>query len=160
MLSRYIKKSRYEFSQRLDTQLSIFEIQVFLKYSGLYISSGRCSINNQYSCIFTCPCVIIKMPIHQLKLLGARIQIVGLCICIFGGQGLRFKYGVCGRVLGFSLGLVFFQATAKLECVSSLVVVTRFSLQVLNIIELLTLLNVELSASLSVESLSFGFRCY
>jgi hypothetical protein len=28
---------------------------------------------------------------------------------------------------------------------------------VLNIIELLTLLNVELSASLSVESLSFGF---
>lgn len=137
--------------------LNIFGIQFFFKYSGLYISGGRHSINNQCSCMFTCPCVIIKMPIYQLKLLGARIQIVRLCVYIFGAQGLRFKYGTCVRVLSFNLGLVFFQTIAKLECVSCLVVVTRFSLQV--IIELLTLLSVELSASLNVESLSFGFRC-
>jgi hypothetical protein len=74
---------------------------------------------------------------------------VGLCICIFGAYGLRLKYGAYVRVWGFNLRLVFFEAIAKLECVSCLVVVTRFSLQVLNIIELLTLL--------SVESLSFGF---
>lgn len=81
---------------------------------------------------------------------------MGLCICIFGVYGLRLKYGAYVRVWGFYLGLVFFEAIAKLECVSCLVV-TRFSLHVLNIIELLTLLNVELWVSLRFESLSFGF---
>ncbi len=59
--------------------------------------------------------------------------------------------------MGFSLGLVFFQAMAKLECVSCILVVTTFSSMVLNI-ELSTLLNVDFSTPLSVESLSFGFQ--
>ncbi len=36
---------------------------------------------------------------------------------------LGFRYEACVKILGFSLGLVFFQAMAKLECVSCLVVV-------------------------------------
>jgi hypothetical protein len=70
--------------------------------------------------------------------------------------GLRFRYGACIKVLGFSLGLVFFQVTIKLECVLCLFVVTRFSFTMLNV-ELSTLLSVELSTSLSAESLSLGF---
>ncbi len=38
-------------------------------------------------------------------------------------QCLGFRYEACIKILGFSLGLVFFQVMAKLECVLCLVVV-------------------------------------